>query len=89
LDHKVELLDSLKGKKRGTHKERIRKIYEMRLSSVGDDCVECKGEMYLQLASGNLMPKAWGDMYHWFGLAIAPKEWREGLASTAPSYFLV
>ena len=87
LDHKVELQDSLKGKKRGTYKARVRLIDEMRLSSIEDDCVEFKGEMYLKLTSGNLMPKVWGDLYHWFGSAIAPKEWREGLASTAPSSF--
>jgi len=39
LDHKVELQDSLKGKKRGAYKARIRKIDEMKLSSVEDDCV--------------------------------------------------
>jgi hypothetical protein len=87
LDVKVELQDSLKGKKRGTYKARVRVIDEMRLSSIEDDCVEFKGEMYLKLTSGNLMPKVWGDLYHWFGSAIAPKEWREGLASTAPSSF--
>ena len=59
----------------------------MRLSSVEDDCVEFKGEIYLKLASGNLMPEVWGDLYHWFGSAIAPKERREGLVATAPSSF--
>jgi len=54
---------------------------------VGDNCVEFKVGMYLKLTSGNLLPRAWEDLYKWFGSAMVPKEWREGLASTALSSF--
>ena len=87
LNHKVKLQDAIKGKKRETYKARIRKVDDMRLATVGNNCVEFKGEVYLKLASGNLLPQAWGDLYHWFASAIAPREWRERLASTAPSSF--
>ena len=60
---------------------------KMTLSSVGDDCVEFKGGVYLKLTSGNLLPKEWEDLYKWFGSAMAPREWRQSLASTAPSSF--
>ena len=75
MEHKVELQDRLKGKTRGAYKARIRVADGMRLSSVRDDCVEFKGEMYLKLASGNLLPRVGDDMYNWFGSAIVPKEW--------------
>jgi len=87
LNHKVQLQDDVKGKKRGTYEARVRMSDEIILSSVGDACVEFKGEMCLKLTSGNLLPRVWEDLYTWFGLAMAPKEWRQGLASTAPSSF--
>jgi len=43
--------------------------------------------MYLKLASGNLLPKAWGDLYQRFRSAIAAKEGRDVLAKAAPSSF--
>ena len=57
----------------------------MTLSSVGDHCVEFRGEMYLKLMSRNLLE--WEDLYNWFGSAIAPRQWRQSLTSTAPSSF--
>ena len=66
----------VKGKKRGPYKARVRTADEMTLSSVGDHCVEFKGEMYLKLTSGNLLPKKWEDLYNWFGSAIAPRQWK-------------
>ena len=87
LNHKVQLQDELKGNERGPYKSRVRMADKMTLSSVGDDCVEFKGEMYLKLTSGNLLPKEWEDLYKWFSPAMAPREWRQSLASTAPSYF--
>ena len=61
----------------------------MRLTSIGNEYVHFKGEMYLRLASRNLMPKAWEweDLYHWSCSAIAPKDRRDFLANTAPSSF--
>jgi len=45
LNHKVQLQNELKGKKRGPYKPRVRISDKMALSSVGDDCVEFKGGM--------------------------------------------
>jgi len=59
----------------------------MRLTSLGNEYVQFKGGMYLKFASGNLLPKAWEDLYQGFGSAIDPKEWRDALANTAPSSF--
>ena len=59
----------------------------MTVSSVGDNCLEFKGKMYLKLVSGNLLPKEWEDHYNWFGSAIASRQCRQSLASTTPSSF--
>jgi len=87
LNQKVLLQDGVKGKKRGPYKARVRTADEMTVSSVGDNCIEFKGKMYLKLVSGNLLPKEWEDHYNWFGSAIAPRKWKQSLASTAPSSF--
>ena len=89
LNYKVRLQDGSKEKKRGPYKIRLRMVDKMALSSVGDDCVEFKGEMHLKLMSGNLLLKELKDLYNWFGSAMAPKPkvWRESLASLAPSSF--
>jgi len=57
LNQKVLLQDGVKGKKMGPYKAKARTADEMTLSSVGDHCIEFKGEMYLKLTSGNLLPK--------------------------------
>jgi len=59
----------------------------MRITSIGNEYIDFKGEMYLRFVSGNLLPKVWEDLHHWFCSAIAPKEWRYVLANTAPSSF--
>ena len=87
LNYKIRLQDGSKEKKRGPYKVRLRMVDKMVLSSVGDDCVEFKGEMYPKLMSGNLLLKESKDLYNWFGSAMTPKVWRESLASLAPSSF--
>jgi len=87
LDHKVKLQDVITGKKRGQLKPRARNADNIALSSVDSEYITLKGDLYLKLASENLLPKIWEDLYQWFGSAIAPKELRDSLSSTAPSTF--
>jgi len=46
--------------------------------------------LFLKLVSGNVLPKAWEDLYRWFGSAIAPKKRIECICmdKTAPSFFI-
>ena len=87
LDDKVKLQDAITGKKRGHLKPRARNADDIALSSVDSEYITFKGVIYLKLKSGNLLPKIWEDLYQWFGSAIAPKDWRDRLASTAPTSF--
>jgi len=89
LHDKVKLQDAIAitGKKRGRLKARSRNIDDIALSSVDSEYVMFKGVIYLKLKSGNLLPKIWEDLYQWFGSAIAPKDWRDRLANTAPATF--
>ena len=87
LHDKVKLQDAITGKKRGRLKARARNVDDIALSSVDSEYIMFKGVIYLKLKSGNLLPKIWEDLYQWFGSAIAPKDWRDRLASTAPTTF--
>ena len=53
------------------------------LTSVDNEYIEFKGGIYLKLASGNIPPQVWEDLYQWFGTDIAPKEGKDSLAKTA------
>jgi len=69
-------------------KTRARDADNIALSSVDNEYIEFKGDIYLKLAGGNLLLKIWEDLYQWFGSDIAPKkEWRDSLAKTVPSTF--
>ena len=57
------------------------------LTSVDNEYVEFKGDVYLKLASGNVLLKVREDLYQWFGSDIAPKMGKDSLAKTAPSTF--
>ena len=87
LDHRVKLQDEITDKKRGPLKTRARDTENIALSSVDNEYIMFKGDLYLKLASGNLLPKIWEDLYQWFGSAIAPKDWKDRLANTAPTTF--
>ena len=87
LDLKVALQEGTTGKKRGPQKPRTRSVEDMILTSMSSEYVEFKGEMFVKLVSGSPLPKAWEDLYQWFGSAIAPKEWIDGMANTTPSSF--
>ena len=87
LDLKVALQEGTTGKKREPQKPRTMSVEDMILTSMSSEYVEFKGEIFVKLVSGNLLPKAWEDLYQWFGSAIAPKEWIDGMANTTPSSF--
>ena len=59
----------------------------MILTSMSREYMEFKEEMFVKLVSGQLLPKAWEDLHQWFGSAIAPNEWIDGMANIAPSSF--
>ena len=87
LEEKLVLQSSIVGKKRGPQKARVRASDEvMVVTSVGG-YLEFKGESYFVLTNGNLLPKIWEDIYQWFAGGLAPKEWKESLAKTAPLRF--
>ena len=87
LEEKLVLQSSIVGKKRGPQKARVRASDEvMVVASVGG-YLEFKGESYFVLTNGNLLPKIWEDIYQWFAGGLAPKEWKESLAKTAPLRF--
>ena len=87
FDLKVALQEGTAGKKRGQQKPRATRVEDMMLSSMCSEYVEFKGEIFVKLVSGNLLPKVWEDLYHWFGSVIVPKKWIHDLAKTAPSSF--
>ena len=87
LHDRMKLQDAITGKKRGSLKARARNVDDIALSSVDSEYIMFKGVNYLKLKSGNLLPKIWEDLYQWFGSAIAPKDWRDRLANTAPTAF--
>ena len=57
------------------------------ITSMSSEYVKFKGGIFVKLVSGNLLPKAWEDLYQWFGSAIAPKKWIDDMAKTTPSSF--
>ena len=47
--------------------------------------VDHNGDRYINLTNGTLLPeKKWRDIYEWYTRRMAPKAWRDELASTAP-----
>ena len=87
LEYRVKLQDAIAGKKIAQIKARARATGNITLTSVDNEYIEVKGGLYLKLASGNLLPKVWEDLYQWLGCAIGPKERIYSLAKTAPSTF--
>jgi len=87
LEEKIALRNSITGKKRGPQKTRVRASDEVIVVDSSGGYVEFKGVSYFVLSNGNLLPKIWEDLYQWFAGGIAPKEWKESLAKTAPAVF--
>ena len=87
LEEKILLQESITGKKRGPQQPRVRSADGVRVMSRSRDYVVFQGETYFQLSNGNLLPRMWEDIHEWFAGGIAPKEWRDALARTAPFKF--
>ena len=52
---------------------------ERNLKMVAGEVVEFGGDLYGKLTHGYLLPRAWCDIYEWFGGGVAPTKWREAL----------
>ena len=63
MDHKVALQVGISGKARGPQKAKTRDADDISMTNVSGEYVEFKGELFLKLVSGNLLPKAWEDLY--------------------------
>jgi len=48
----------ISGKARGSQKVKTRDADDMSMTNMSGECVEFKGELFLKLVSGNLLPKA-------------------------------
>ena len=83
----MKLQRGISGKKRGPQKAKTRDVDDIMLTFMGSEYVEFKGGLFLKLVSGNLLPKAWENLYLWFGSAVAPKEWIDNIAQVAPFFF--
>ena len=79
------ILKKLTGTKRGAYQQRRvgtdggGKL----VSSVAGE-VDYNGDHYIKLTNGTLLPKTCRDIYGWYAGRIAPKAWRDGLASAVP-----
>jgi hypothetical protein len=87
LMEKIALQSSITGKKRGPQKARVRAYDEVAVVNSAGGIVEFKGVSYFVLSNGNWLPKMWEDIHHWFAGGVAPKDWVESLAKTAPAVF--
>ena len=63
MDLKVALQEGTTGKKRRQQKPRARSVEGVILTSVSSEYVEFKGEIFVKLVGGNLLRKAWEDLY--------------------------
>ena len=87
LEHKIQLKVATTGKQRGPQKAKAKVADNLSITKRVDEYYLLKGETYLKLSSGNLLPEACEHLYRWFGSARAPKAWREAMARTAPGSF--
>ena len=46
--------------------------------------LDYNGDRYIKLTNDTRLSEKWRDIYEWYAGRIAPKAWRDGLASTAP-----
>ena len=84
LNSKRKVIEDRTGKERGTY--RVRAAVETGgkvVSSVVEE-VEYRGERYFRIHDGMLVPLDWRDVYDWVVGKIAPREWREMMARSAP-----
>ena len=85
LEPKLIIMNAGKGSKRGPYKIRARDNEGTKIVTSVVSYVEFKGKRYFQLATGNMLPEKWRDIYDWYAGRVAPKAWRDALAKTRPS----
>ena len=84
LEEKIYLQTNITGKKRSLQKPRQRTEDSGTVVAMGCENVMFNGESYYRLTNGNMLPSKWRDLYYWFAAGMAPMEWRDALARTAP-----
>ena len=63
LRHKIQLKVATIGKQRGLQKAKAKVADNLSITKRVDEYYLFKGEKYLKLSSGNLLPEAWEDLY--------------------------
>ena len=87
IGHRLEILENISGKKRGSYKDRTRAEETRKVLSGAGSIREIKGERFVVLARGNLLPEVWRDIYDWFWDGKVPKDWYDRFNKTAPDTF--
>ena len=87
IEGRLEIAERCKGKKRVPYRPRSGRRETQEVMSVSGAVREVRGERFVVLASGNLLPERWLDIYEWFLGGRAPKNWLDQFSKTAPSNF--
>ena len=87
VGHKKEIVNKIKGNKRGPYGARKRTFDDREVLSGAGSIRVVNGERFFVLASGKLLPEDWKDIYDWFWGGRAPKDWYDRFADTAPISF--
>ena len=85
LEPKLIIMNAGKGSKRGPYKIRAPGNEGTKIATSVVSYVEFKGKRYFQLTNGNMLPEKWRNIYEWYAGRVAPKAWRDALATTRPS----
>jgi hypothetical protein len=83
-DKKMFIAEKGTGKKRGPYGPRQRHDTGTKVVTSVSGLVTFRDEQYFKLATGNLVPEIYRDMYEWYEGRKAPKIWRDALANSAP-----
>ena len=87
VGHKKEIVNKIKGNKRGPYGARSRTFDDREVLLRAGSIRVVGGERFVVLASGKLLPEDWKDIYDWFWGGRAPKDWFDRFAKTAPNSF--
>ena len=87
MESTLAIQNRIKGGKRGPYKPRVQEDDGTELLSGVRLIREVRGESYVVLSSGNLLPEKWHDIYEWYGGGKAPKDWINRLQMTEPGSF--
>ena len=87
LNDKLAIEKKTTGKKRGPQKKRARTSNSVQIISAELEEIQFKGETYMKLTDGNLMPKKFIGYFEYYSAGKAPQPWLDALAKTAPLDF--